>query len=878
MHTEVVQPQVSGDPESQTGWRRLHERLFREPVPGGARWATAFRSLLSVAFLAQAISGVLLAMNYAPSTGSAWASVRFIQEEVQAGWLIRAMHYWGSSAMVVLVLTHVVRMFITATYKKPRELAWVVSILCLGCTLALALTGDILPWDQQGYWATKIRLGIVSTIPSVGESIRTLVQGGPQIGNLTLTRFFTLHVVILPALLVGLACAYNYFYKVPEGFPSERQSPDRLATRPEPFWPGHVWKGAVLAAVLLFGLAIWSGYHRAPLQAKADPALSYEARPEWFFMFLYQLLKYFQGPYEIIGTFFLPSIFGVLLVSWPFLDRGRQRDARRRPLAMGLLSAVVGGLAGLTIVGYATDTRKHGPTLAPAKLVAPSTPRSIEKPEVARIFKSECASCHDDDGTGNVIRKATPAVPDFTSLAWQMAQTDLDIVQQIQVGKEPAMPAYKERLTKEQTLALAIYIRALSVGPVGAGPTLAATSPLGERDVRNPVASAPVSAATGPRPESTDRAAGAPPGATALAPQVKSNEQAGKSPATAPSDPKPAAALAHVAASGRPELTANAGSFVRGAAFMESDRLYRTYCKACHDVDGSGKLARRSMPEIPDMTDPRWSGSRTDADLFHSILLGKGKFMRPMNDKLSAPDADRLVAFVRALAMQPGPLASRPVGPAPYSLPRDVFAVAATPPAVGSAAAAPTVGVPSQPATGSPLLALADVPQSSRRPVPIVGAQPPAVSGTAERALVAAATAAASGTADTRIRTAIVQYREFCMNCHGVDGRGTESKAAMPTIPDFTDVAWQNSKNRFELASSIIEGKGKDMPAFEGRISAGEAQDLVAYIRSFGPRQARPSSPVLSGSEFQKRVRRLEQQHAELERQLRELSAGPRRP
>jgi ubiquinol-cytochrome c reductase cytochrome b subunit len=207
MHSTQEQPSPPGFWAQRTGWSVLKRVLFLEPLPGGSRWAAAFGSLLLFAFALQVVTGVLLSMNYAPSVDSAWPSVQFIQEEVPLGAFIRALHHWGSSAMVILLLLHLLQVFVWGAYKKPRELTWMVGVLLLCCTLGLAFTGYLLPWDQKAFWATKVGLGIASTTPVIGDGLRTLLQGGPQMGNVTLTRFFSIHTYVLPGLVILLALA-----------------------------------------------------------------------------------------------------------------------------------------------------------------------------------------------------------------------------------------------------------------------------------------------------------------------------------------------------------------------------------------------------------------------------------------------------------------------------------------------------------------------------------------------------------------------------------------------------------------------------------------------------------------------------------------------
>jgi ubiquinol-cytochrome c reductase cytochrome b subunit len=282
--------------ELRTGWRRLKHTLLLEPLPGGSRWAAAFGSLLLFSFVLQAVTGILLTMNYAPSAQTAWPSVKFIQEGVPLGWLIRGVHHWGSSLMVILLLVHMVQVFVWGAYKRPREFTWMVGVLLLICALGLAFTGYLLPWDQKACWATKVGLGMISTTPGIGDALRTLLQGGPQLGNLTLTRFFTLHAFVLPGLMVFLIVVHLYLFRLHGVTTPWWESPARLQAQSEPFWPGQAWKDAVLAMAALIGLWLWCSHWPAPLGEQSDPARAYEARPEWYFMFLFQLLRYLKGP------------------------------------------------------------------------------------------------------------------------------------------------------------------------------------------------------------------------------------------------------------------------------------------------------------------------------------------------------------------------------------------------------------------------------------------------------------------------------------------------------------------------------------------------------------------------------------------------------
>jgi quinol-cytochrome oxidoreductase complex cytochrome b subunit/cytochrome c len=724
-------PARPGSWDERTGWTLLKQVLFLEPLPGGSRWAAAFGSLLLFSFVLQVVTGILLAMNYAPSADTAWVSVQFIQNEVFLGDLIRALHHWGSSAMVILLLVHLVQVFVWGAYKKPRELTWMVGVLLLFCTLGLAFTGYLLPWDQKAYWATRVGLGMASTIPVVGDRLRELLQGGTQMGNLTLTRFFTLHGFVLPGLVILLVIVHLYLFRLHGVTPAWWQSAEELKAYEEPFWPKQALKDGVLALAFLIGLGLWSHHYSAPLEAQADPARPYEARPEWYFMFLFQLLRYFHGPWEMFGTFVLPLVIFLALFFWPFLDRNPHRDPRRRPVAMGLLGGGVAGLWGLTIVAIATDVRMQEPELAKAP-DAPEAAGPIQRADVARIYHAECAACHGVNGSGQRLRAGMPTLPDFTSMAWQMSQTDLEIAHRIQEGSVPLMPAYRDKLPPRHILALTIYVRAFAAEPQA-------------------------------------------------------------DPASDPASAKPARPAPEVAAQ------------------MPPEQVYRAYCLACHDTDGRGALVRKAMPDMPDLADVKfWQGTGVAQRCADSILKGKGKFMVPMADKLGRGDAERLVGYLKKFAQDKQVVA---VGPKPSTPAKDL-----TEPGL----------------------------------LPDLKATPMTLDAAA------------------RLGAAADLYRQYCLTCHGSDGKGRDLKSVMPSIPDFSSAAWQKQTSTAQIMVGILEGKGSLMPSFRGRVGEDQAPDLAAYLRALGPADSTPGSPA-PASEFERRFRALQEQWDQLQRQLKEL-------
>jgi ubiquinol-cytochrome c reductase cytochrome b subunit len=265
---------------------------------------------------------------------------------------------------------------------------------------------------------------------------------------------------VLPGAIIALVSVHLYFFRLHGVTTSWWEEEAALESKTEPFWPGQVWKDLVVAFGLLLILTAWVLTHPAPLGNVADPSKAFEARPEWYFMFLFQLLRYFHGPYEVVGTFVLPSLFFGILFFWPFLDRTPSRDPRHRPFAMTLLGLSVVGLVGLTTYAIETDVRMSKPEIA---LQPTPAPTALQKIDVTGVYAANCLACHGVDGTGNALRVALPTIPDMTDATWQKTQTDENFATRIRDGKTPAMPPFKDKLNADQIRGLVAYQRAFAV-------------------------------------------------------------------------------------------------------------------------------------------------------------------------------------------------------------------------------------------------------------------------------------------------------------------------------------------------------------------------------------------------------------------------------
>ena len=421
--------------DDRTGHRKLIGHLLDEPIQGGARWAYVFGSALLGTFLVQVVTGVALMTSYAPSDKTAWASVHYITFVQTGGWLVRGLHHHGAQAMVILLAAHLLQVATFGAYKKPREVTWWIGLALFGIVLGFALTGYLLPWDQKGYWATRVATNIAGTIPVVGEATQKLMQGGSEYGSLTLTRFYALHVFLLPALLALLVGAHVALFRKHGVTPSAKADMKRF----DPFFPKQLLKDiiAVFAVVALCFVLTWAE-HGAPLDAPADPSSDYPARPEWYFLALFQLLKYFHGPLEIVGTVVLPSVIGAYLFALPLLDKkpGTALRPRIGPLVpLALIAAGAVGLTALSARQDATDSVfQKARVRADARAtianrialggVPPEGPLAMMKrdPELRgpELFDKHCAGCHTLGDHGSEKDRTAPKLDGWGSETWAL--------------------------------------------------------------------------------------------------------------------------------------------------------------------------------------------------------------------------------------------------------------------------------------------------------------------------------------------------------------------------------------------------------------------------------------------------------------------------
>lgn len=392
--------------DDRTGFETAVRKFLTEEIPASAGWAQVFGSVALFLFLTQAITGILLAFNYAPTPGEAYDSLVYIIRKVSAGRIVQGLHHWGASLMIIVVFLHMAQVFLYGAYKKPREATWIAGAALLLLTLGFGLTGYLLPWDNRAYWGTMVTTSIAGTIPFAGHAIVRLLGAAQGIGVLTFSRFYSCHTIVLPAISASLIAVHVYLVRrhgitAPgmEGKPAQR------------FYPKQAFRDLVAIFATFAILFTAAAFLQVPLERMADPTdTSYVPRPEWYFLFLFELLKLFRGALEPIGTIVLPTLAVIALFAVPFMDRTRVQALKRRVLATATVAAVFvvwGTLTGAAILSSPPGSSSLiGST--PATEWAQLPPEQIAG--LAYFHSARCDTCH------NVLGGEPKPGPDLTTV------------------------------------------------------------------------------------------------------------------------------------------------------------------------------------------------------------------------------------------------------------------------------------------------------------------------------------------------------------------------------------------------------------------------------------------------------------------------------
>jgi ubiquinol-cytochrome c reductase cytochrome b subunit len=440
-----------------------------------ASWFYVFGSGALAIFMLQIVTGILLALIYVPSAAEAWSSLQALNHDITLGWFIRALHGWGSNFMIAVVLIHMVQVFLFGAYKFPRELTWMVGVFLLLMTLGMAFSGQVLRFDQDAYWGIGIGASIASHVPIIGPASVKLMLGGPIIAGATLSRFFALHVFVIPGTLIGLI-GLHLLMVLKLGI-NEWPMPGRLVKRATyekeyheltktdgaPFVPYAIWKDLFFAGCILLAVTACALYF-GPFgpSGRPDPTIIQTApKPDYFFLWLYALLSLLPPSLETPALLVGPVLVIIGLLLLPFLSGEGEKSWRRRPIAVLSIMLIAVTLGTFTHLAGFAPWSPHmnawsGDAIPREFLVKTS---ALER-QGALVFQAkQCRNCH---SLGELGGQRGPALD---RVAVRLTKDQL-VRQVIQGGGN--MPAYGKNLSPAETTALVAFLETLH--PAGQAP------------------------------------------------------------------------------------------------------------------------------------------------------------------------------------------------------------------------------------------------------------------------------------------------------------------------------------------------------------------------------------------------------------------------
>jgi ubiquinol-cytochrome c reductase cytochrome b subunit len=469
--------------ERRTGFVSMTKDFLTEDIPGGASYWYVFGSATLFAMIVQIATGIFLTFFYAPSAMTAWESTRSMYMHPFQHFVL-SVHYWGASAMIALLFLHMLQVIIWGAYKSPRELQWIVGVLLLLVTMVLGLTGYLLPWDMDAYFASQVAINLTLNVPIIGANIQQFAQDGTTMGTLTINRFFGLHVWLMPAALLALVGAHLAIFRWngPAGPPVEDPRPLKKGR----FWPDQMFMDGFASFVIFLLIIALAAFAPPFLDMKADPTKLFTPYPAWYFLDLFQLLNLVPGNYEIIGAIVIPGIATTILILLPWIDRATTRTFGSRKPIMWLTGGGLLVMWGLTIWGQVSIMGKEAagpPSATQAQVLAaqeitninesgggaqpPSANTAATSPAAKagqKVYQQNCSSCHGASGGG------TPgAFPPLTNNPVVTGDPS-DVIRIVLNGKTGAitvngqgyngrMPAWKSSLSNKDIANVVTYIR-----------------------------------------------------------------------------------------------------------------------------------------------------------------------------------------------------------------------------------------------------------------------------------------------------------------------------------------------------------------------------------------------------------------------------------
>jgi ubiquinol-cytochrome c reductase cytochrome b subunit len=445
--------------DDRLGYSTTIKPLVEHPVPDTG-WDYTLGSATLIAFVVQVVTGVALAFSYVPTPDHAYESLDFITTGAVLGSVVRGIHFWGASAMVLLVSAHAAQVFLVGAFKFPREVNWLSGTMLLVFTFGMAFTGQLLRWNQDAYWAVVVGASQAARAPIIGDWLTGVLFAGHSVGGATLTRFYATHVFMIPAIIFGLLGVHLYLVirhgvsepPVPGEVVDRKTYRQHYAERMHkvgvPFWPDAGWKDVVFAlavGTIVLVLAVVLG--PPELGNKADPTVVQAyPRPDWYFLWYFALLALIPPNVEdwfIIG---FPLVVGLAFILLPFIAPVGERSPRRRPWAVAIVGLFTVSVAVLVDLGSAAP---WSPALSDLMLPAAVSQAS---PQGAMIFEQKgCINCHRIAGVGG------QRGPDLTQVGGRLSIDELSW-RILNGGRN--MPAYSTSLTPQDADTLVQFLAA----------------------------------------------------------------------------------------------------------------------------------------------------------------------------------------------------------------------------------------------------------------------------------------------------------------------------------------------------------------------------------------------------------------------------------
>ncbi|MGZ3851760.1 MAG: cytochrome b N-terminal domain-containing protein [Flavisolibacter sp.] len=447
----------------RSGISEMLRPLLDHPVPPGSKWAYVFGSATLFCFILQVATGIGLALLYQPSSDKAFQSLQYITYKATMGRTLRGIHYFGASGMIVMAGLHMLRTYITASYKFPREMSWISGVVLLLLTVAMGFTGQLLRWDDNGVWSAVVAAEQLGRIPLVGKSIAQLLLGGDTLGGQSLSRFFSYHVFLFPAFIF-IFISFHLWLVMRNGISEPPQAgrlvdpktyrqwyQDMLRQSGVSFWPYAAWRDTLFGSLIIIAIVILAVVFGPPLLTKPpDPSMVFASpRPDWYLLWIYALFALMPPQIESYLMFLGPLVIFFLLFALPFISNRGERSPIKRPWSIIGSAFVVIVIISLLVVG-------NKAAWSPAFKTKPLTKSTVASRDTlasagAVLFQQKaCLYCHTINDVGGKVG------PDLTHVANRLNEQQMII--RIVNGANN-MPAYGGSLSGHELSKLVAFLK-----------------------------------------------------------------------------------------------------------------------------------------------------------------------------------------------------------------------------------------------------------------------------------------------------------------------------------------------------------------------------------------------------------------------------------